>query len=256
MIRKDPTKRFSDRVENYVKYRPSYPPKVVDELLAKGVITTNSVIADIGSGTGKFSELLVKKGVKVFGIEPNEDMRKAGENFLSSYSIFQSLSGTAEATNLPEKSIDVITVAQAFHWFKIAETQKEFARILKPNGYIVLIWNDRDSEDAFQKEYDRLIIEYCPEYRLNDHRNISYHDLEIFYKTDEITKFECAYSQLFDFESLQGRLESSSYTPTRGEENYQPMIIKLKELHNKYQENGKVKFAYKTEMSYGIPNFL
>lgn len=256
MSEKDPTKRFSDRVENYVKYRPSYPEKIVEELLAKGVITPNSVIADIGSGTGKFSELLVKKGVQVYGIEPNDEMRKAGEEFLSNYSIFQSISGTAEATNLPDNSIDVITAAQAFHWFKIEETQKEFTRILKPNGYIVLIWNDRDSDDAFQKEYDKLIVEHCPEYRINDHRNISYNDLEFFYKTDKITKFECEYTQLFDFESLRGRLESSSYTPTSDHENYHSMITKLKEIYNKYQENGQLKFAYKTVMTYGIPNYF
>ena len=255
MSEKDPTKRFSDRVENYVKYRPSYPEKIIEELFAKGVITQNSVIADIGSGTGKFSELLVRKGVKVFGIEPNDDMRKAGEEFLSNYSIFQSIAGTAEATNLPNKSIDVITAAQAFHWFRIEETQKEFTRILKPNGYIVLIWNDRDSDDAFQKEYDKLIVEHCPEYRINDHRNISHNDLEIFYKTDKITQFKCEYNQSFDFESLRGRLESSSYTPASDHENYQPMITKLKEIYNKYQKNGQVKFVYRTVMTYGIPNF-
>ncbi len=133
------TTRFSNRVDNYVKYRPHYPAAVIDYLKKEKVLKDNYVIADIGSGTGISSELFLKNGNTVYGIEPNKEMREGGEKYLSGFKNFISINGTAEDTTLKENSIDVITAGQAFHWFDMVKAKKEFKRILKTNGYVVLI---------------------------------------------------------------------------------------------------------------------
>src|SRR6476469_8499971 len=139
----DSTKRFSSRVENYIKYRPSYPPTVIDILTEHCQLTPAAVMADIGSGTGLLTELFLKHGNRVFGVEPNRAMREAGERLLAGYSNFTSVDGVAEATTLPDHSVAFVTAGQAFHWFDVAKTRQEFIRILQPQGWAVLVWNVR-----------------------------------------------------------------------------------------------------------------
>ena len=122
--------RFSNRVENYVKFRPGYPPEVLQLFHDEMKLRPDSVIADIGSGTGISAKLFLENGNEVFGVEPNDAMRSAAENFLSGYSKFRSVNGTAENTTLDESSLDFVIAAQAFHWFKPEETHGEFKRIL------------------------------------------------------------------------------------------------------------------------------
>ncbi len=250
MIRKDPTKRFSDRVANYVKYRPSYPSKLVDELQIKGVISSSSVIADIGSGTGIFTELLLNAGCQVYAIEPNCEMRVAAEKRLQKKSNFTSVSGTAENTKLTNNSIDLITVAQAFHWFDLEKTRIEFQRILKEKEYVVLVWNVRLIKIDFQKEYNELLLLHCPDYVSADHRRISEENIKEFFGST-IEYFSCENYQFFDFNGLKGRVLSSSYCPKEDHEEYQHLVKGLEGLFKKYEENGKVKFDYRTEMYYG-----
>ena len=139
----DPKKRFSSRVENYIKYRPNYPSKIIDFFIDNKLLSKKSVVADIGSGTGILSELFLKNGNKVYGVEPNNEMRKAAEIFLQKYPNFISIDGSAEETRLQEESVDLITAGQAFHWFNTKEAKKEFKRILKSDGSVTLIWNNR-----------------------------------------------------------------------------------------------------------------
>src|SRR4026208_981769 len=139
----DPTKRFSKRVENYIQYRPKYPPAVFDFLRNELNLAPSSIIADVGSGTGISSEMFLRNGNTVFGIEPNSEMREAGERNLSQFASFKSIYGTAEATTLEDHSVDFVIAGQAFHWFDRARSRAEFFRILKKNGWVVLIWNDR-----------------------------------------------------------------------------------------------------------------
>src|SRR5579864_3729802 len=141
MLKAEPTQRFSSRVENYVRFRPSYPPETIAVLRDECGLTADSTVADIASGTGIFTRLLLQNGNRVFGVEPNEKMRRAGEEYLAAYSNFTSIAGTAEATTLPRHSVDLITCAQAAHWFNREKALREFQRILKPAGYLVLIWN-------------------------------------------------------------------------------------------------------------------
>jgi SAM-dependent methyltransferase len=137
----DPTKRFSNRVENYLKYRPRYPPGIIPLLQSECGLTADWVIADLGSGTGFLTELFLEHGNPVFGVEPNAEMRVAGEQVLTNYPRFSSMNAVAEATGLPDHSIDLVVAGQAFHWFDRAAARPEFVRILKPGGWLVLAWN-------------------------------------------------------------------------------------------------------------------
>lgn len=249
---KDPTKRFSDRVENYVKYRPRYPQELLDFLQKEEIIRKTYYLADIGSGTGFFAKLLLESDCQVFAVEPNKEMREAAEELLKEYPNFISVDGQAEATTLDDKSVNFISVAQAFRWFEREKTRNEFLRILKPDGYLALVWNNRlKDEIPFQKEYNELLIKYCPDYEKTNHYRITYDQIVDFYGSSEVKIFTCAYHQMFDFDGLKGRLLSSSYTPKVNEPNYLPLISALKALFDKYQINGQVKFEYKTQMYYG-----
>jgi SAM-dependent methyltransferase len=153
------TQRFSSRVENYVRYRPGYPPAVIELLKNECEITSDAVIADVASGTGIFTRILLENGNRVFGVEPNAEMRKAGEEFLVAYSHFTSVAGTAEATTLADHSIDVVTAAQAAHWFDRPKARHEFIRILKPRGWTVLLWNERRVDSTpFLREFEQLLL--------------------------------------------------------------------------------------------------
>src|SRR5437870_2796600 len=149
-----PKERFSRRVENYVKYRPGYPGAVLDWLRQHCGLTADWVIADIGSGTGFLAELFLKNGNRVFGTEPNSEMRAAGETLLKKYSRFVSVDGSAEATGLDSSSVDLITAGQAFHWFDRPRARQEFERILKPGGWAALVWNERLINTPFLVAYD------------------------------------------------------------------------------------------------------
>ncbi len=249
---KDPTKRFSDRVDNYVKFRPSYPIELINHLKKNQIITTGQNIADIGSGTGIFSELLLNTDNNVWAVEPNKDMRLAAEKNLKNKPNFISVDGSAEKTTLKENSIDIITAAQSFHWFDLEKTKKEFLRILKPNGIIALIWNVRNSEGSpFLIGYEKLLNTHCPDYLLVNHMNIGLEKIMHFINPKKFQKFSCQNVQTFDYEGLKGRLKSSSYTPTEEQPEY-PMLIKdLEKLFKKFQVNGKVQFQYNCKMYFG-----
>ncbi len=166
MAVKDSTQRFSSRVGNYVRYRPAYPSAVLDLLKNECGLTPASVIADIASGTGIFTRMLLENGNRVFGVEPNADMRKAGEEFLRAYPQFTSVAGTAEATTLADHSVDLITAAQAAHWFDREKARREFIRICRPGGWTVLLWNERRTGSTpFLRDYEQLLLEYGTDYQ-------------------------------------------------------------------------------------------
>ena len=155
----DSTQRFSDRVENYIRYRPSYPAQVLETLRSECGLSASSTVADIASGTGIFSRLLLEDGNRVYGVEPNREMRQAAERLLADFRGFMSIAGTAEATTLPDQSVEFATAAQAAHWFDLPKARKEFARILKPQGWAVLIWNERCTDTTpFLREYEELLL--------------------------------------------------------------------------------------------------
>ncbi|MFN4150998.1 MAG: class I SAM-dependent methyltransferase, partial [Candidatus Sericytochromatia bacterium] len=193
-------------------------------------------------------KLLLENGYRVYGIEPNKEMREAGENFLSKYSKFTSINANAENTNLDDKSIDLITVAQAFHWFDLEKVKIEFSRVLKEDGYVALIWNDRVlNKEGFQNEYENLLLKYCPEYKEVSYRNINEEEsINNFFYPENVIKKELENYQEFNFEGLKGRLLSSSYSLKENDSQYEDMIKELETLFNKYKKNGLIKFEYNT----------
>lgn len=242
--------RFSNRVENYVKYRPGYPPEVLELFRKEMRLLPDSKIADIGSGTGISARLFLENGNPVFGVEPNELMRGAAEEFLKEFSHFRSVRGTAEKTNLPENSVDFVIAAQAFHWFDKEKTRYEFKRILRPEGFIVLIWNERQLDATeFLREYENLLKEFGTDYEKVRHDNISEESLSDFFRADFRQK-SFLNVQTLDFEGLKGRLLSASYMPSENDSNFAPMKSKLRFTFDKYAENGKIQILYKTNVFY------
>lgn len=242
--------RFSNRVENYVKYRPGYPPEVLRLFRDEMNLTAASVIADIGSGTGISSRLFLENGNIVYGVEPNDAMRAAAENHLRDFQNFRSMYGTAENTTLPEKSVDFVVAAQAFHWFDQERTHREFTRILKNGGYIVLMWNERQLDTtAFLREYEQFLLKYANDYSKVRHENINEGVLSAFFrKPFSRTTFKNV--QIFDFEGLKGRMLSASYMPAEGDVRYDEMTGELLGLFAKHAENDKIKVFYNTNIFY------
>jgi len=248
----DVTQRFSSRVENYIKYRPVYPNEVIDTLRSECGLTADSIIADIGSGTGILTEMFLRNGNAVYGIEPNREMREAGERLLKGYPRFHSVAAQAEQTRLPDQSVDFITAGQAFHWFDREKAREEFARILKPKGWIALIWNERvTTTTPFLVAYEQLLKEYSTDYEQVDHRRIDDDVISDFFGSDDFRLKQFKNIQVFDFEGVKGRLLSSSYAPEEGHPNYEPMLAELERIFQAYQNDGKVVFEYVTQMYYG-----
>ena len=248
----DPTRRFSSRVENYVKYRPSYPRAAIDLLGSECALNEQSVIADVGSGTGILSKLLLGRGYHVIGVEPNEEMRGAAERLLESCPRFESISGRAEGTTLADGSVDLITVAQAFHWFDREQAKEEFLRILGQNGWVALIWNVRQTDTTpFLRSYEAVLKGHVPDYEKATHRDITPDELDDFFSPSSCTTRTFANEQLLDFESLKRRLLSSSYSPEAGHPKHDAMVRDLKRAFEQHEERGEVAIRYATEVHYG-----
>lgn len=248
----NPTQRFSTRVGNYVRYRPSYPAAIVAFLVDVCGLTPSSVVADIGSGTGLLAELFLKNGNPLFGVEPNAEMRAAGERLLQAYSNFTSIDGKAEATGLAPQSADIITAGQAFHWFDRQRSRTEFARILRPEGWVVLIWNERRvSSTPFLQAYEQVLRNYSSEYETLNHREVDHVGLAEFFGPSGFKRHSFENQQLFDFEGVQGRLLSSSYTPESSDPRYEPMLEALRTAFETYQVEGNIVFEYDTHVYCG-----
>ncbi|MBF0547581.1 MAG: class I SAM-dependent methyltransferase [Candidatus Riflebacteria bacterium] len=241
---KDPIERFSDRVENYEKYRPSYPTQVIETLRTILNLHRDSVVADIASGTGIFSKLLLECGFKVLAVEPNEKMRLSAEKALAGNPLFVSVIGEAEKTNLEDSSVDLITCAQAFHWFRRTETRKEFKRILKPEGAVALIWNQRKTDSPFMQAYEIFVRKHAPEYTSVNHTNIEKPTIIDFLGAKGYKTFSFENSQRLNREGIIGRTLSTSYIPGPDQPGHIEMMKDLSDLFTKFEENGIVNFDY------------
>ena len=244
----NPTGRFSDRVENYMKYRPTYPDAVLEILRQQTGLSTHSIIADIGAGTGISTRLFLNNGNPVLAVEPNDEMRQAAECVSVGVENFQSVSGTAEQTTLGRQSVDYVIAAQSFHWFDRLQVKREFRRILRPGGWVCLLWNTRRIDATpFLKAYEALLQTYGTDYQVIRHRNISYQMLQEFLGSS-MQRFQMPNSQRFDYDSLKGRLLSSSYTPNENHPSFWPMLHRLEHLFETYAVCGQVSFEYETEL--------
>jgi SAM-dependent methyltransferase len=245
----DPTEIFSSRVQNYTKYRPGYPRALIDLLQSECQFSCLSTVADIGSGPGLLTELFLKHGNRVYGVEPNPEMRAASEKSLNLYPKFTSLDGRAESTGLRDHCVDFITVGQAFHWFETEDTRAEFARILKPEGWVVILYNILNVNTPFLAAYARFNQTY-----LGD-KGPEHEDPDLctpfFGKggfTERVLEGE---TQVFDFHGLSGRVLSRANAPQEGDSRYHEMIEVLRAIYEDHQQDGKVKIQYHTQVVYG-----
>ena len=244
------TERFSDRVENYVKYRPGYPPEVLQLFHDEMGLQKTSVVADIGAGTGISARIFLANGNEVYAVEPNEAMRKAAKEYLRDFPNFRAVDGTAEKTTLDSHSIDFVIAAQAFHWFDREPTRNEFRRILRPNGFVALLWNERRlAENEFLREYEKLLLEFGTDYKEVRHEKVTNEIISRFFPAGFRTA-AFLNSQTFDFDGLKGRLLSSSYAPTESHPLFSEMIKELKRLFTKYQKNDTIEILYDTKIFY------
>jgi SAM-dependent methyltransferase len=251
MTVKDATQRFSSRVDNYVRYRPSYPREIIGLLQSECGLTPEWLIADIASGTGIFTRLLLENGNRVFGVEPNADMRTAGEKHLESYAKFKSVAGSGEATTLEDHAVDIVTAAQAAHWFDLEKCRREFIRILKPGGWCVLVWNERQLDTTpFLRAYEQLLQEYGSDYQQVRHE-LTTARIDEFFAPSRFRKQSFRLRQEFDYPALQGRLLSSSYAPQTNAPEYPAMLVELRKIFDSNETNGRVAFEYDTRVFYG-----
>jgi SAM-dependent methyltransferase len=274
MTFRDAKQRFSSRVADYVRYRPGYPPALIDLLREECGLRSEHAIADVGSGTGLLSELFLKNGNRVFGIEPNEEMRLAAEDFISLVSNFSNVAGSAEATMLPSASVDFVAAGQAFHWFDKIVTRREFQRILKPSGWVVILRNDlRISETQFAREYEDLLVRFGTDYESVKNALPEKQDMENFFGSGPSSPVveglhtgasnpsssprgdfrfrELSNFQEFDFAGFAGRLRSSSYAPKEDHSNYAPMMAELERIFRTHEANGRVRMEYATQIYFG-----
>lgn len=248
----EPTRRFSDRVENYARYRPSYPVEVLDLLEAECGLRDGARVADVGSGTGILSRLLLECGAFVHGVEPNREMREAAERLLSDYERFTSVAGSAEATTLPDSSVDLITAGQAFHWFDHEAARREFGHVLAPGGTVVIVWNS-PSYDAskFMGDYRRILEEFGTDYKRVTRLGADKEPPASFFGDDGFASRTFDYSQTLGLETLKGRLLSSSFVPGPDEPQSGPMLEELERVFETHHSGEEVIFEYETRVFHG-----
>ena len=245
------TRRFSDRVENYVRYRPGYPHEVIRELKSECGLIASHAVADVASGTGIWTRMLLENGNLVFGVEPNAEMRQAGERLLVPFPKFTSIAGTAEATTLADQSVDFVTSAQAAHWFDRARARGEFVRILKPGGWLVLLWNERVTDStAFLRDYEQLLLTYGTDYQDIRHEHTT-SAVNEFFDPAPFQEQTFAMRQEFDYAGVEGRLLSSSYAPGPGHPKHAPMLRELRCIFDADAIGGRVAFEYETRLYFG-----
>lgn len=247
----DATTRFSDRVRNYVLYRPGYPPAVLDVLREETGLAPEHVVADVGSGTGISARLFLDAGNRVHAVEPNAAMRAAAVAALGAHPRFRSVDGAAEATTLPDASVDYVVAAQAYHWFDPPAVRREWLRILRPGGWMVLLWNARRTDTTpFLRAFEALLREHGTDYAAVSHDKVTPERIAMALGPD-VRRRDVPNEQVFDLEGLKGRVLSSSYVPNEGQPGYGPMMEALERLFRAHAVDGRVRFEYDTQVFWG-----
>jgi len=248
-VDEQPTRRFTSRADNYARYRPTYPAAALDWLFEAAGLSAGSVVADVGSGTGILTALLLARGATVYAVEPNAAMRAAAEAWLGNRPGFVSIDATAEATGLSDAGIDLITAGQAFHWFEPEATRAEFGRILRPGGAVALVWNSRDTDDAFVADYEALLELYAQHTRRARHTSVRQNIDRLFAGGYEVRVFQ--HVQSLDYEQLFGGMQSASHNPLPGDPRHEPLVAGLQAIFAAHQRDGQVVIPYRTQLFFG-----
>lgn len=244
------TGRFSQKAEDYNRYRPKYPAELLELLVTDLQLSPEKVVADIGSGTGISSEIFIENGNRVFAVEPNASMREMAEQNLGDRECFISIDGSAEDTGLMDSAVDLIFSGTAFHWFDFERTKKEFKRILKPGGYAVISWISRDMSGPLQQDTEAVFSHYTEDITSVEKQKDA-DKVEEFFSPNQVSHKDFPHSQTFNWEEFLGRVRSSSYYPSADDEKYNSMTAKMKAVFEKYEQDGTVEFRYKTEVYRG-----
>lgn len=248
----EPTERFSDRVEDYVRHRPGYPPEALEPLVRDCGLGPGATVADVGAGTGIWTDRLLEAGCRVWALEPNGPMRRAGRRRLGEGNRLTWLPGTAEATGLDDASVDLVTAAQAFHWFDRRSARAELARVLAPGGWMAVIWNERRKETTpFLAAYERLLLDWAIDYERIDHTRIGRRELAPFFAPAPLEELVCANRQVLDLAGLEGRLRSCSYAPGPEHPHHDPMMAGLRRIFAAHHQDGRVAMDYDCRVYYG-----
>lgn len=248
----NPTERFTDRVRDYVRYRPTYPPEVIDLLQTECGLAEGTPVADVGAGTGIFTRHLLDAGATVYAVEPNEAMRLASEAASGGHPRFRSIDAPAEATTLPDDSVDIVTCAQAWHWFRAEEARAEFVRILRPGGWLFLVWNERSTDSTpFLEAYEAALRTHAPEYLQVRHREFDAKRLHEVFAPEPMLRANFPNAQVLDRDGFLGRVMSSSYAPQPDDPRHRPLMDALGEAFDRFNEEGTIEFRYMTECYYG-----
>lgn len=255
MNKLDSTQRFSNRVEDYVRYRPDYPPALLAWLRDEYGVDPGWLVADVGAGTGISSKMFLDAGLRVIAVEPNAPMRAAAEQWLGDNERFRAVDGRADATGLADASVDLVSVAQAFHWFDPEATRREFRRILRPGGLAAIYWNSRRLVGTpFLEGYEALLMRYGTDYSSVAERYADDATMRAWFGAGFRGAASFPHAQRLDFDALSGRLLSSSYAPRQGHPNHEPMILALRELFDACAVDGTISFDYDTRIFVGTVN--
>lgn len=250
---RDPLNRFSSRVADYVRARPGYPDELYTFLQQHAGLTRTATVADVGSGTGIFTAQLLERAVLVYGVEPNREMRQAAEAQFAGRPSFHSVEGTAEATGLADHSVDLVTAAQAFHWFNPQRFRAESLRILKPGGHAALVWNSRrEGGTPFLDAYEALLMDFGTDYRQVKQQHHEKVDNNAIYFNGGFQRKTFSNSQVLDFEGLKSRLLSSSYVPREDSPRFGDMLRELEHVFQQHSQGGTVTVEYELELFYGV----
>jgi SAM-dependent methyltransferase len=241
-----PTERFTSRVDDYARHRPSYPASALELLKERCGLSPGARVADLGSGTGILTGLLLESGAEVFAVEPNDGMRASAEIRLGGDPRFHSVKGSAESTTLDPASVDLLVAGQAFHWFDAQRARSEAQRIARPGAWGALLWNERPPEATpFLVDYEALLRRHAPEYEKVTSSRADLATMRAFLgAATEVRTF--ANQQVLDFEGLRGRLMSSSYAPEPGSAGHEPMLELLREVFARHERDGRIVMPYST----------
>lgn len=230
--------RFTGRVEDYERYRLGYPLEMLRTLESKCMLRLRHFIADIGAGTGLLSQLFLEHGNAVIAIEPNPEMRAACERLASFWPGLTVKNATAEDTGLPDTCVDVIGVGRAMHWFDFEAAMREFRRILRPNGWIVLAANGRSGLSKQEHELEHIFVEHAPDYKHVKERYQVHHQVTPQLRPESLVRKKIYGEQHVTLDHFLGQVQSYSWTPRLGDPRHEPMQKALREHFDHWHTGG------------------